>query len=102
MYSAPFSASARQPSGKMTVVADVDAELDVRGLEHRVAQVAGLEEELLVETRIDLRNVRLAVLAEVLAVGIDDGGGVVVHAGHGFLVDRHDHDHAVFLRDTPA
>ena len=83
---------------EMAVVADVDAELDVCGLEHRVAQVARLEEELLVEARIDLRDVRLAIFAEVLAVGVDHGGGVVVHAGHGFLVDRHDHDHAVLLR----
>ena len=82
----------------MPVVADVDAELDVGGLEHGIAQVAGLEEKLLVETGIDLRDVGLPILAEVLAVGVDDRGGVVVHAGHGLLVDRNDHDHAVLLR----
>src|SRR3546814_4173944 len=49
------------------VVADVDAEPAVGGVEHRPAGVAGLEEELLVEAG-DLRDVGLAVLAEVAAV----------------------------------
>src|SRR6185436_1239293 len=83
---------------EVPVVADVNAELDVSRLEHRVAQVARLEEELLVETRIHLRDVGLSILAQVLAVGVDDRGGVVVHAGHRFLVDRNDHHHAIFLR----
>jgi hypothetical protein len=42
--------------------------------------------------------VGLAVLAHEAAVGIDDGGGVVVHTGHVFFVDRHDDNHAVLFR----
>src|SRR5438046_1217686 len=63
--------------GEMAVVADVDADLGVRRLENGVAEVAGAEVELLPETGSDVRDVVLAVLAEVLAVGVDHGGGVV-------------------------
>lgn len=41
----------------------------------------------------------LAVLAEVGAVGVDDGGGVVEEAGLLDLVHREHHDHAEFLGD---
>ena len=40
---------------EVPVVANVDAELDEGRIEYRVARVARLEEELLVESRIDLR-----------------------------------------------
>jgi hypothetical protein len=40
-------------------------------------------------------DVGLAVLAEILAVGVDDGGGVVIDAGLLLFVDGHDHDHPV-------
>src|SRR3546814_1839339 len=73
---------------EVAVVADVDAEPAVGGVEHRPAGVAGLEEELLVEAG-DLRDVGLAVLAEVAAVGVDERAGVVVDAGDVLLVDRH-------------
>jgi hypothetical protein len=61
------------------VVADVDADLADGGLEDRVPEVPGPEVELLPEA-LDVRDVRLAVLAQVLAVGVDDRGGVVVDA----------------------
>src|SRR3546814_6049093 len=82
---------------EVAVVADVDAEPAVGGVEHRPAGVAGLEEELLLEAG-DLRDVGLAVLAEVAAVGVDDRAGVVVDAGDVLLVDRHHDDHRVLLR----
>src|SRR3546814_15760007 len=82
---------------EVAVVADVDAEPAVGGVEHRPAGVAGLEEELLVEAG-DLRDVGLAVLAEVAAVGVDHRAGVVVDAGDVLLVDRHHDDHRVLLR----
>jgi hypothetical protein len=47
-------------------------------------------------------NVVLAVLAQVAAVRVVDGGGVVEHAGHLLLVDRDDDRHLVLggdLRD---
>src|SRR5262245_28262139 len=76
--------------GEMAVVADIDAELAERRVEHRIAGIAWLEEELFIEARY-LRDVDLAEFAEILAVGIDDGGGVVVDAGHFLFVERH-HD----------
>src|SRR5258706_6232429 len=54
--------------GKVPVIADVDADRCVPGLENRVSKVAGLEEELLPEAR-RVRDVVLAVFAEVAAVG---------------------------------
>src|SRR5258706_11158964 len=82
--------------GEVPVVADVDADLRVLGLEDGIAQVAGPEVELLPEAA-DLWDVRLAILAEVAAVGVDDGGGVVVDAGLLQLVYRHDQHHLVLL-----
>jgi hypothetical protein len=43
-----------------------------------------------------VRDVVLAVLAEILAVGVDDGGGVEVQARHLLFIDR-DHDHHLVL-----
>src|SRR5260221_10986547 len=82
--------------GEVPVVADVDADLGVFGLEDGVAQVAGPEVELLPEAG-DLWDVRLAILAEVTAIGVDDGGGVVVDAGLLQLIYRHDQHHLVLL-----
>ena len=45
-----------------------------------------------------MRNVRLAIFAEIFSVGVDDRGGVVVDAGLLFLVDRNNDHHAVLLR----
>jgi hypothetical protein len=46
-----------------------------------------------------VRDVVLAVFAQIFAVGVDDRGGVEVEAGHLLFVDRdHDH-HAVFGGD---
>ncbi len=80
--------------GEVAVVADVDPYLGVAGLEDRVAEVAGLEEVLLPEAG-RLRDVDLAVLAEVGAVGVDHRRGVVVDAAHRLLVDGDDDDHRV-------
>ena len=62
--------------GEVPVVADVDADLADRRVEHRVAEVAGPEVELLPEP-LQVRDVVLAVLAEEGPVGVDDRGGVV-------------------------
>ena len=45
-----------------------------------------------------MRNVVLAILAEIVAVGVDHGRGVVVDAGHLFFVNRDNDHHAVLLR----
>src|SRR5439155_1522100 len=80
--------------GEVAVVADVHADLPHGGVEDRVAEVAGAEVELLPEA-VDVRDVRLAVLAEVLAVGVDDRGGVVVDAGLILFIHRDDQHHPV-------
>src|SRR5947207_13732107 len=59
--------------GEVAVITDVDADRGVAGLEDGVAEVAGLEEELFPEAG-RVRDVVLAVLAEVAAVGVDHGG----------------------------
>ena len=82
----------------MAVVADVHADLADRGVEDRVPAVAGPEVELLPEP-LDLRDVLLAELAEVRAVGVDDGGRVVVQPGLLDLVHRQHQHHAELLGD---
>src|SRR5262249_37555060 len=76
--------------GEVTVVTDVDADSARGGLKDRIARVARTEIVLLPETRRDLRDVMLAILAEIPAVGVDDGRRVVVDAGVLDLVDRQD------------
>ena len=66
--------------GEVAVVADVDADLGEAEVEDRIAEVAGTEIELLPESRRDVRDVGLAIFAEIAAVVVDDGGGVVVDA----------------------
>ncbi len=80
----------------MPVVTDIDAEFQVRGVEDRPAGIAGLEEELFVKARVDLGDVGLTILAEIGAIGIDDGSGVIVNARHFLFVYRYDDDHLVF------
>jgi len=78
----------------VSVVADVDADLAVGGIENRPVRLARFEVKLLPETG-DLGDMGLVVLAEVAAVGIEDCGGVVVNTGHRLFVDRYDDDHAM-------
>ena len=67
--SAPFKPKRARAFGEVAVVADVDADLGEAEVEDRVAEVAGPEVELLPEAGRDVRDVGLAVLAEVRAVG---------------------------------
>src|SRR5580693_9391645 len=93
----PRAGQAERPPalGEVPVVADVHADSARRGVEGRVAHVARPEVELLPEP-LDLGDVRLAVLAQVGAVGVDHRRGVVVDARMLFLVHRRD-DHDVGL-----
>ncbi len=79
--------------GEVAVVADVDADPADGGVEDGPAEVARTEVVLLPEA-FDLGDVVLAVLAQVAAVGVDDGGGVVVEALALQLEDRYDDHHA--------
>src|SRR5882762_7346225 len=84
---------------KVAVVADVHADTGITSLEDRVAGVSRREVKLFPETRMAMRNVVLAVFAEIAAVGVDDRGGVEVDAGHLDLVDRDDEHHLMFFRE---
>ena len=80
----------RPPSlREVAVVTDVDPDPSHRGIEDRIAGVAGTKVELLPET-LDVRDVGFAVLPQVGAVGVDHGGGVVVKA---LLLDLEHGDH---------
>ena len=74
--------------GKMPVVANVNADAGERRVETRIAEIARTEIKLFPKAGSHVRDVRLAVLAEILAVGVDDGRGVVINAGLLFLIDR--------------
>src|SRR5256885_5452267 len=83
----------------MTVVADVDSDARVLGLEHRVSEIAGCKVKLLPESGMTVRNVMLAVFSEIAAVGIDDGGGVEINSRHLLFVNGDYDHHAMLLRD---
>ena len=93
----PVQAQAARPFGKMAVVADVDADLGEPRREDRIAEIARPEVILLPEAGRHLRDVHLAKLAEVGAVGVDHGGRVVVDAGLLLFVDGQNQHDAVLL-----
>src|ERR1700723_941725 len=75
----------------MPVVADVDADLGEAQVENRVPEIARAKIELFPKTRRDVWDMRLAVLAEIRAIVLNDGGGVVKDP---FLFDFvHGYDH---------
>ena len=74
----------------MPVVADIDADPSKRRVKTRITKIAGAKIELLPETRIDMRDMRLSIFAKVFAIGVDYRRGVVINAGLLFLVDRND------------
>src|ERR1700761_945324 len=86
------------PFREVPVIADVDTDLAHRGVEYRVTAVARPEVELLPESG-KVREVVLAVLAEVGPVGVDHRGRVVEKARLLKLVHREDHDHAELGRE---
>src|SRR6266849_10242694 len=63
---------------EVAVVADVHADAGVASLEYGVAGVSGREVKLFPKAGVTVRNVVLAIFAEVAAVGVDHGGGVEV------------------------
>ena len=82
--------------GEPLVPADADADRAEARLPHAEARVTGREIELLVVAR-PLRDVRLAVDAEHLAIGVDHGKRVVVRV-IGALEHAHRQHHAQLLR----
>ena len=83
----------------MAVVTDVDTDPAHRGVEDRVAHVAGPEVELLPEA-LHLGNVGLAVLAQVGPVGVDHRRGVEVETVVFFLEDGDDEHHPGFFGEV--
>src|SRR5882724_11349122 len=82
---------------EVAVVTYVYADAGVARLENGVAGVSGREIKFFPEARMAMRDVVLAVFAEVAAIGVDDRGGVVVDAGHFDFVDRGDEHHLVLF-----
>src|SRR6185437_7462154 len=64
--------------GKVPVIAGVNADLAEAEIKHRISQVAGPEVKLLPEARLQMRNVCLAVLAQVRAFAVNHRRRVVV------------------------
>src|SRR5260370_318884 len=85
--------------GEVAVVTDVDADASVTSLEDGVAGISRREVKLFPEARMAMGNMVLAVLAKVAAIGIEDGGGVEVDAGHFDFVNRNNKNHLVFLSE---
>src|SRR5215216_1170054 len=85
--------------GEVAIVADVNSDACESRVKTRVTEIAGPKVKLLPKARIHVRDVVLAILAEVLAIRVDHRGGVVIDPGEFLFIDRHDDDHAVFLSD---
>src|SRR5215831_1218877 len=86
--------------GKVPVITDIDSDPCVPCIKSREAQVARSKVKLLPKSGQAVRNMCLSVFAKVLAIGIDDRGGVVVNAGHLLFIDRDDHRHLVSSSDA--
>src|ERR1043166_2812472 len=80
------------------VPTNADADFSVRGRPCLESEIARREIKLFVVRRI-VRDMHLAILAEITPVRIDDRGGVVINAGRAFLKKRGDDDRASFARD---
>src|SRR5580692_2011120 len=79
----------------MAVVANVNAHPRIPCLKDGIAQIARGEIKLLPETGMAVRDVMLAILPEITAIGVDHGGSIEVNAGHLFFVDRNYDRHAM-------
>ena len=82
------------------VPTDEDADFAEFRVPDRPAAVAGGEIEFFLETGV-LRNVSFAIKTHQRAVGVVDGGGVVIKAGSAVLEQRRNEDDAEFTGDFP-
>src|SRR6202162_2454172 len=85
--------------GKMTIVANVDSDPRIFGLEDWISKIAWGEVELLPESGMAVRNVVLAIFSKIAAIGIDHGGGIEIHSRHLLFVDGNNNHHAMFAGD---
>jgi len=85
--------------GEMAVVADVNADAGVARLEDGIAGITRSEIELFPKAWMAMRNVVLAIFAEVAAVGVDHRGRIEIKPGHFDLVNGNHEDHLMFFRE---
>jgi hypothetical protein len=85
--------------GKPLIPTDEHAEAAVAGGERAEAEVAGGEVELFVVEGV-VGDVHLAVDAEEIAVGVDDGRGVMVETRGALFEQGNDDDDAMFAGDV--
>src|SRR5215471_17176487 len=84
---------------EMPVITDIHTHARILGLKDRIAKVSGREVKLFPESGMAVRNVVLAVFAQIAAVGVDDCRRVEVHTGHVLFVNRNNHHHFVLRRN---
>jgi len=84
--------------GVPLIPADEDADAAKGGIEVAEAEVAGGEVELF-EVEGVVGDVHLAIEPGDFAIGIEDGGGVVIEAAGAFLEEAGDEDDAEFAGD---
>src|SRR5690349_9421603 len=85
--------------GEMAVVADVDSDPRVFSFKGRKTEVARGEVKLLPKSGKAMRYVSFSIFAQVLSVGVDHGGSVVINPSHLFFVDWHYHHHPMLPGD---
>ena len=80
------------------IPANLNADAAIGGIEIREAEIAWGEIKLFVVERI-VGNVHLAIFAEVGAIGIENGAGVVVNAGGAAFENGNDERDFLFFSD---
>src|SRR5579863_1466341 len=83
----------------MAVVTYIDADSSVLCFEDRIAEIARCEIKLLPESRVTVRDMVLAILAQIAPVSVDHRRGVEINSGHLFFVNRNHNHHAMFSCD---
>ena len=83
---------------KMPIITNVNTDAGVARVENGITGISRREVKLFPETRVAMRNVVLAVFAQIMAISVDDRGGVVINAGHVHFVDGHNENHLVLFR----
>src|SRR5262249_45468164 len=86
--------------GKMAVVADVDPRLYETQIENRIPQITAPGVKILPESRSYVRDVRLAILAEICTIVVNHRGGVVIQPLLLHFVDRDDQREVVLPREV--
>src|ERR1700676_2387328 len=81
---------------KMTVIANINSDRSMLGFENGIAQIARREVELLPESGMHVRDVVLAVLAQIASIRINDRSRIEIHSRHLLFVNRNYDYHLIF------